>query len=106
MITLPTSQGVVAKFAPEDKRGRYMAIFSFSWTVPNLFGTILAGTIMDTYNPNWVWYGCIILSAIAIVGFMALHRSNKERFVNTVPENVIKPVEDVRSTKSKAEIKQ
>ncbi|UYP47169.1 Multidrug resistance protein MdtH [Candidatus Lokiarchaeum ossiferum] len=105
MIALPTSQGVVAKFAPEDKRGRYMAVFSFSWTIPNLFGTLLAGNIMDKYNPNWVWYGCVILSAIAIGGFLLLHRSNKDRFVDEIVTDVVEPVDDVRSIKAKAEIK-
>jgi MFS family permease len=93
MITLPTSQGVVAKFAPEDKRGRYMAVFSFSWTIPNLFGTLVAGNIMDKYNPNWVWYGCAILAAIAIIGFLTLHRTNKARFASEVLRDVSSPVE-------------
>jgi len=106
MITLPTSQGVVAKFAPEDKRGRYMAVFSFSWTVPNLFGTLVAGNIMDKYNPNWVWYGCAILAAIAITGFLNLHRTNKARFASDVSQDTITPVEDPYSPKRKADTKQ
>ena len=106
MITLPTSQGVVAKFAPEEKRGRYMAVFSFSWTVPNLFGTLVAGNIMDNYDPNWVWYGCAILAVIAIAGFLTLHRTNKARFTSEVSQDVIPRVEDLHSTKNSAEIKQ
>ncbi|WP_369019496.1 MDR family MFS transporter [Promethearchaeum syntrophicum] len=80
MIALPTSQSVAAKFAPDDKRGRYMAIFGFSWAIPNLYGFILAGAIMDKYNPNWVWYGAAILSSITIVGYLLLHQKNKQRF--------------------------
>ncbi len=83
-----------------------MAIFSFSWTIPNLFGTLLAGNIMDNYNPNWVWYGCAILSCVAIIGFLLLHRTNKEGFASEVSHDVIEPVEDARSTKAQAEIKQ
>jgi len=80
MIALPTSQSVAAKFAPEDKRGRYMAIFGFSWAIPNLYGFILAGAIMDNYDPNWVWYGAAILSSITVVGYLLLHKKSKQRF--------------------------
>ena len=80
MIALPTSQSVAAKFAPDDKRGRYMAIFGFSWAIPNLYGFILAGVIMDNYDPNWVWYGAAILSSITVVGYLLLHKKSKQRF--------------------------
>jgi len=80
MIVLPVAQAAVAKFAPEDKRGRYMAVYGFSWSIPNLFGVVLAGLIMDYIGPNWVWYIAIILSLIAIIGFLLLHRVAKTRF--------------------------
>jgi MFS family permease len=31
MIVMPVGQALVAHFAPEDKRGRYMAFYSLSW---------------------------------------------------------------------------
>ncbi|MHA1474108.1 MAG: MDR family MFS transporter [Promethearchaeota archaeon] len=86
MIALPASQSVAAKFAPEDKRGRYMAIFGFSWAIPNLYGFILAGAIMDNYDPNWVWYGAAILSSITVVGYLLLHQKNKQRFSDDIKE--------------------
>ena len=61
MIISPISQKLVAQFAPEDMRGRYMAIFSFSWAFPSLSAVILAGIIMDNYDGNWVWYFSIII---------------------------------------------
>ena len=80
MIVLPVSQAAVAIFAPEDKRGRYMAIYGFSWSIPNLFGVVVAGLIMDYVGPNWVWYISGILSLIAIIGFLLLHSVAKTRF--------------------------
>ena len=56
MIVVPTSQSLVAGFAPEDMRGRYMAIAGLSWAIPSTIGPGLAGYIMDNYNPNLVWY--------------------------------------------------
>jgi MFS family permease len=81
MIVIPVSQAAVALFAPEDKRGRYMAIYGFSWSIPNLFGVVVAGLVMDYIGPNWVWYITGILSLIAIIGFLLLQGVVKTRFL-------------------------
>jgi len=79
MIVLPVSQAVVAKLAPEDKRGRYMAVYGFHWALPTLFGVIIAGLIMDYIGPNLVWYLAGILSLISIIGFLLLQGVTKDR---------------------------
>ncbi len=73
MLVIPIGQALVAKFAPEDMRGRYMAMYSFGWTIPAALGPWSAGVIMDNYNPNWVWYTCGIVSLFAIIGYLLLH---------------------------------
>jgi MFS family permease len=82
MIVVPVAQALAARFAPETMRGRYMAFFSLSWTVPSTIGPLAAGLIMDNYDPNWVWYAGGILCAIAIAGFLALHRAVGTRLAN------------------------
>ena len=79
MIIMPVGQALVAHFAPEDMRGRYMAFFALSWTIPAAVGPWAAGLIMDNYDPNWVWYAAGIISAVAIVGFCALHLITRPR---------------------------
>jgi len=93
MIEMPIGLTVTAFFAPEDKRGRYMAVFGFHWAIPNLFGIILAGLIMESIGPNWVWYFAGILSLIAAVGFWLLHGITKVRF-SQEEELIVKEVED------------
>ncbi|MFX1567274.1 MAG: MDR family MFS transporter [Promethearchaeota archaeon] len=78
MIVYPTGQSSAASFASEDKRGRYMAVFGFQWMIPNMFGVIAAGIIMEQIGPNWVWYLAGILSFISTVGFWLLHGITKE----------------------------
>ncbi len=73
MIWAPVGQALVARFAPEDMRGRYMALFGFAWIIPSAIGPLAAGVIMDNYNPNWVWYACGIISVVAALGFIAMH---------------------------------
>ena len=80
MIIAPVQQTIVAKFAPKDKRGRYMAVFGFHWAIPNLFGILLAGLVTVYINPNWVWYFAGILSMISAIGFWSLHGAANKRF--------------------------
>ena len=87
MIVTPIQQTLVASFAPEDKRGRYMAMFGFHWVIPNLFGVLLAGLVMEYIGPNWVWYFAGILCFISVVGFWSLHGVTKKRFSKEEPLN-------------------
>jgi len=80
MFVVPVGQALVANFAPEDMRGRYMAMYGFSWTIPMAFGPLAAGLIMDNYNPNWVWYACGTISMIPIAGYLFLHFRARQRF--------------------------
>jgi MFS family permease len=80
MLVVPVSQTVAANFAPEDMRGRYMAIFGLSWAIPGAFGPLAAGLIMDNYDPNYVWYIGGVLCFISALGFLALHRAARARF--------------------------
>ena len=80
MIVSPTGQAVVAKLSPEDMRGRYMAVFGFSWTIPNAIGPLLAGLVMDNYNPNWVWYGAGFFMLVSAAIFARLQVKSGSRF--------------------------
>ena len=80
MIVTPVAQVAVASFAPEDKRGRYMAVYGFQWAIPNLFGIVVAGLVMENLGPNWVWYLAGILSLISVTGFWLLNFATKNRF--------------------------
>ena len=81
MIVFPLAQSTAASFAPEDKRGRYMGMFAFQWAIPNLFGVLVAGLIIEHIGPNWVWYLAGLLSLISMIGFWLLNRITKERFL-------------------------
>ena len=80
MIIAPFAQAIAANFAPEDKRGRYMAVFGWSGLVPMMFGFIAFGAIMDNFNSIWVWYLCGALSLIAVGGYLLLNKITKGRF--------------------------
>lgn len=81
MIVTPVAQAVVAKFAPKDMRGRYMAIYGMSWSLPIAFGPLAAGLVMDNYDPNWVWYAAGIISIVTVGGFLAIHSKSGARLL-------------------------
>ena len=82
MIVVPVSQGLAANFAPEEMRGRYMAVFGLSWAVPQTIGPGAAGYILDNFNPNLLWYVGGILCAVSALGYWVLHLrlGKRERF--------------------------
>lgn len=79
IIIMPVMQALVVKFSPEDMRGRYMGIFGLAWMVPSAVGPLLAGLIIDNYDPNWVWYAGALISLASILGFLLLHAQANQR---------------------------
>jgi len=74
MMTASISQALVARFAPEDMRGRYMAIFGFSWVIAGAVGPLLAGLVMDNADSRWVWYAAGLVGLVAAEAFALLQR--------------------------------
>lgn len=74
MLVAPVSQAITAKIAPEDMRGRYMAVFGFSFAIPFAVGPLLAGLILDNADPRWLWYATGMIGMLSTAGFLMLHR--------------------------------
>jgi MFS family permease len=88
MIAVPTSQALAAHFAPEEMRGRYMAVFGLIWAVPATIGPGAAGLILDNFNPNLLWYIGGIMCAVSALAYYYLHLrfGRQERFAPTQEE--------------------
>jgi MFS family permease len=91
MIVAPVGQALIAKFSPEDMRGRYMAVFGFSWAIPFAIGPYLAGLILDNYDPRWLWYAAGMVGLLSVAGFYGLHRKAEAETkpIENEPEIVI-----------------
>ncbi|MDT8304826.1 MAG: MFS transporter [Anaerolineae bacterium] len=76
LLVQPTAHALVARFAPEMMRGRYMAIYGFTWPVAQGVGPLAAGLIMDNIDPRLVWFAGAALATAAAVGFLSLSRRN------------------------------
>lgn len=73
MVIMPTASALATILAPEEMRGRYMAVFGLSWTLPATIGPSAAGIILDNFNPNLLWYLGAGLCALSVFGFYILH---------------------------------
>jgi MFS family permease len=74
MVVSPFQQSIVASFAPEQMRGRYMAVSGLSWSISFTVGPYLAGVILDGAHPNLLWAFCGIVGMLAAVGFVVLNK--------------------------------
>jgi MFS family permease len=72
MIIAPVGQAVVARFAPEAMRGRYMAVFGFAFGIPYAFGPYLAGLILDNADPRTLWWAAGLVGLVAAAMFLSL----------------------------------
>ena len=92
MIVMPTSQTIAAGFARMDMRGRYMAVFGLSVSIPSAVGPLAAGIVLDNYHPNLLWHLSAVVCAISAAAFYALHvkLGSQPRF-SAAPPAVARP---------------
>jgi MFS family permease len=76
MVVSPFQQSLVASFAPEDMRGRYMAVSGLSWSISFTIGPYFAGLILDSANPSLLWAFCGIVGLLATAGFIVLNKAH------------------------------
>jgi MFS family permease len=72
MVSSPILQSIVANVAPQNMRGRYMAVFNLSHGAAMAIGPLAAGIIMDNYDPNWVWYAGGVICTISALGYLVM----------------------------------
>ena len=74
MVVSPFQQALVASFAPEDMRGRYMAVSGLSWSISFTVGPYFAGLLLDSANPSLLWVFCGLVGILATLGFVVLNK--------------------------------
>ncbi len=89
MVVAPFNQTMVANFAPEDKRGRYNAVYMFVGMIPMLLGPIGAGAIMDNLDRKILWYIAGMITFLAALGYIILHFVTKDYFAQITSEQGI-----------------
>lgn len=80
LIIVPTGSTFVANLAPPDMRGRYMSIYSLTWSLSIGIGPVLGGFLSDNHGPSATWYGGLVIGLISTITFFVIERIfyNKE----------------------------
>lgn len=86
MVVSPFQQSMVASFAPEDMRGRYMAVSGLTWSIAFTIGPYFAGLILDGPNPNLLWVLCGLIGTLATIGFVILNKVRHSPLPSANPE--------------------
>lgn len=76
MVVAPFQQSLVASFAPEDMRGRYMAVSGLTWGLAFMIGPYFAGLVLDSSNPDVLWYVSGFIGLLATIGFSVLNKAH------------------------------
>jgi MFS family permease len=74
LIIVPTSSTFVANLAPADMRGRYMSIYSLTWSLSIGTGPLLGGFLSDTFGPPAPWIGGLLIGLISTITFFIIER--------------------------------
>lgn len=75
MVVAPFQQSIVAGFAPEDMRGRYMAVSGLTWSIAFTIGPYFAGLLLDSPQPETLWFVSGLVGILASIGFLALNKT-------------------------------
>jgi MFS family permease len=77
MVIAPVAQALVARMAPEDMRGRYMAVYGFTYIFASMMGPLLAGLVIDNFDPRILWYLAGVVGMGTMVIFLLLYRRTR-----------------------------
>ncbi|MBI5493635.1 MAG: MFS transporter [Deltaproteobacteria bacterium] len=74
VLQMPFMQAIVADLAPTQFRGRYLGVFSLSFSVANTVATPLGGVVLARLGGNFVWGACAVTGLLSALFFHAATR--------------------------------
>jgi len=74
MLSLPFLQGVVAERADAKRRGTYLGLLSFAFSIAYMAGPPVGAWVFERFGPATLWYACGVAGLVLWLGFEALAR--------------------------------
>jgi predicted MFS family arabinose efflux permease len=74
MLSMPLLGSLIAVRAGPGSQGRYMGLFTFSFSLSMIVGPMIGTAVYDFYGPATLWYGCGVAGLLLSVAFTFLSR--------------------------------
>jgi len=74
MLLFPLIATFTAGRAHESNQGKYMGLFSFTFSLAMVFGPGLGAWVYDYFSPVILWYSVGIAGLIVFTGFQIIHK--------------------------------
>jgi len=74
LILAPTGSTFASNLAPANMRGRYMSIYSLTWSMAIGTGPLLGGFLSDNFGPPATWIGGAIIGLTSMLLFFVIER--------------------------------
>jgi predicted MFS family arabinose efflux permease len=79
MLSMPLLGSFIAIRAGAGSHGRYMGLFTFSFSLSMILGPMIGTTVYGTYGPNTLWFGCGVAGLLICVAFLLLSSSLEDK---------------------------
>ena len=78
MVLFPVMAAYVADIAPPERRGAYMGLYTFTWSIAFAAGPWLGTVALDRAGPVALWTGCMALGALGAAVFAVSGRGQRD----------------------------
>jgi predicted MFS family arabinose efflux permease len=75
MLSMPLLGSLIAIRAGPGSQGRYMGLFTFSFSLSMIIGPMIGTAVYGKYGPDVLWFGCGIAGLLLTVFFTFLSRN-------------------------------
>lgn len=87
MLSMPLLGSLIAIRAGPGSQGRYMGLFTFSFSLSIILGPLIGTAVYGTYGPDVLWFGCGIMGLLLSIAFTLLSRSLEDEKVTGIEDN-------------------
>jgi MFS family permease len=77
MLIFPLSSTFIANRATEQNRGKYMGLFTFTFSLAFVIGPLAGAWVYDEISPEALWYGMGVAGIFVSIGIKMLARFTK-----------------------------
>jgi predicted MFS family arabinose efflux permease len=74
MLSMPLLGSLIAVRAGPGSQGRYMGLFTFSFSLAMIIGPMIGTAVYGKYGPDLLWFGCGVAGLLISVAFTLLSR--------------------------------